>query len=156
MESEQNLFGVSLNRWRLEDQADLFDVSVSSIHKWIAEGYPSKSSLKEMIAWVRANRPLSNDKSLSDARRQKIEIETELRRLELLIKQGELIPRGEVSSLFTDRIMVIRSGLTNFHRVLPPKLTGRDPSEFGRIIKKEANALLERYSRRSGVLRGGK
>ena len=142
---------------KISEQADNFDTSVSSINKWAKEGYPVKGTLKEQIRWVRENRPLASDRTLTEARRQKIEVETELRRLELLIKQGELIPRSEVSALFTDRIIIIRSGLINFHRVLQAKLMGRDPHEFGAIIKKEATGLLERYSRRSGpLLKGGK
>lgn len=142
---------------KVQENANLFEVSTTTIKKWRKEGYPFTGTLPERIRWVRENKPLANDKSLTEARREKIEVETELRKLELLIKQGELIPRSEVSSLFTDRIMVIRSGLINLHRILQPKLAGHDEREFGPIIKKEGMNLLERYSRRSGpLLKGGK
>jgi hypothetical protein len=151
--SEQlNLLGVSFNSRTLEEQADLFEISISSLHKWASEGYPLKGSLKDQIRWVRENRPLASDKSLSEARREKIEVEIELRRLELLIKRGELIPRSEVSALFTDRLMIVRNGLLNLHRVVQAKLMGRDPHEVGSIIRQEAISVLERYSRRSGHL----
>ena len=140
---------------KVQENANLFEVSTTTIKKWKKEGYPFTGTLPEKIRWVRENKPLANDKSLTEARRQKIEVETELRRLELMIKRGDLIPRDEVSKLFTDRIMVIRSGLINFHRMLQPKLAGRDPHEFGPIIKKEAHLLMERYSRRSGSLLKG-
>ena len=153
MNTEQTtLFGLSVNTFTMEGLADIFDVSVSAIYKWGSEGFPIKGSLKAQIRWVRENRPLSSDKTLADARRQKIEIETELRRLELLIRQGELIAKTEVSALFTDRISIIRSGLVNFHRVIESKMMGHDLSELGGIVKGEAINLLERYSRRSGPL----
>jgi len=152
MEEQPNFFGPSCNNWTLEEQADLFDISLSGLNKWIGEGFPAKGSLKEKIRWVRENRPLASDNTLTEARRMKIEVETQLRRFDLLIKTGELIQRSEVVNLFTDRVMIMRSGLINFHRVIEAKMMGRDFSELGGIVKAEGKSLLERYSRRSGPL----
>ena len=142
---------------KIADQADVFDVSVSSINKWGGEGYPIKGTLKDQVRWVRQYRPLPSDVTLAGVRKEKIQVETELRKLELLIRQGELIRRSEVVELFADRLLIIRNGLLSLHRVLPPKLQGRDYSEFAPITKRVATELLERYSRRSGpLLKGGK
>jgi len=140
------------HRWTLEEQAGLFDITISSLHKWTAEGYPTQGTLKDMIRWVRANRPLLNDTTLSEARKEKVQVETELRRLELLIRRGELILKSQVSALFVERVMIVRSGLLNFHRVIESKMMGRDLSELGAIVKVEAHGLLDRYSRRTGIL----
>jgi len=141
---------------KILEQADLFDVSISSIKKWKDEGYPTRGPLKEQIQWVRKNRPLSSDPTLTEARRQKIEVETELRRLELLIRQGELIRRSEVLEQFLWRIQQVKQGLMSLNRSLPPQWVGKDAREMNAIIKKACFELLERYSRRSGVLKKNK
>jgi hypothetical protein len=155
METSPNLFGLDIEDRTYKDQADLFDISLSGLHKWADEGYPLKGSLKEQIHWVRENRPLGSDKTLTEVRREKIQIEIELRRVELLIRKGELVRRADVARLFSDRVSIVRSGLINFHRVIEAKLIGRDLHEVGPIIKEEAMGLLEKYSRKSGLLLKG-
>ena len=127
--------------------ADLFDVSVSSIKKWLKEGFP-KGGLKEQIRWVRENRPLTTTGTLAEARRDKIEVETQLRRLELLIKRGELISRQEIIRHNVGVISETKSFLLGLSRTLPPKIANSDPREQAGIIKKVILENLKKFHRR--------
>ena len=92
--------------------------------------------------------------TLTELKKEKMEIENELKRIELLLKKGELIPRHEVLQLFLDRISVVKSGLLSLHRSLVFKLDGQDPYAWSGIIKSEVYNLLNKFSRRSGPLKG--
>jgi hypothetical protein len=137
-----------------KELGNLFSVSLSSIKKWHAEGFP-REGLKEQIGWVRLNRAISSD-TLVEARKRKIAVETKLKELELMIKEGHLIQRAEVLQLFLDRISVVKSGLLSLHRSLVFKLDGQDPHAWSGIIKSEVYNLLNKFSRRSGPLKGKK
>jgi hypothetical protein len=91
--------------------------------------------------------------SLTELRKEKMRIENELKRIELLLKKGELIPRHEVLQLFLSRIQIVKSGLLGLHRSLAVSLRGKDPREMSDIIKRAVIDLLNRFSRRSGVLK---
>jgi hypothetical protein len=137
---------------RQKETANLFSVSVSTIKKWSAEGFPVKAELKEMIVWVRRNKPLVTSE-ITEARTRKINAEARLKELELMIKEKELIPRTEILQLFLDRIATVKSGLLSLHRILGPAIVGKDPREVSIIVKRAVINLLNKYSRRSGILR---
>lgn len=135
--------------------ANLFSSSVSTIKKWSAEGFPSKGELQEQIAWVRENRPLASS-AITDARTRKINAEARLKEFELMIKEGQLIPRAEVLEMFLWRVQTVKSGLMSLHKTLIHQLSGHDQNEWALIIKKACLDLLARYSRRSGILKKGR
>jgi len=135
--------------------ADLFSVSVSSIKKWDAEGFPVKGELKEQIAWVRANRPIASH-AITEARTRKINAEARLKELELMIKEGELVQRSEVLEHIKFIILETKNRFWLLRRTLPPKLSGRDSREWGDIIKAEVRQILENFSKamRKGARKG--
>ena len=142
---------------KISEQADLFDVSVSSIkNNWKENGYPIKGSLKEQVLWVRQNRPLASEQTLTDARRENISLKNRILEFEFLVRQGQLIERREVLNLFLGRISIVKSGLLNLHRTLIHQLVGHDEHEWSGIIRKACIELLEKFSRRSAILREGK
>ena len=98
---------------------------------------------------------------LNEARKEKVLVETELKRLQLLVEKKELIPRGEILQGYLDRIGAVKSGLTHLHRILPEKLEGKDQREMSAIIKEAVEDLLTKYSTPPGgilkqIIRGEK
>ena len=134
--------------------ASLFSASVSTIKKWHAEGFPVKGELKEMIAWVRFNRPLVTN-AITDARTRKINAEARLKELELMIKQGELLPRQQIVDHNCGIILATKSAFLQLNRTLPPKLAGiTEPRIQGDVIKKEVMIVLTNFHK--GISRGVK
>jgi hypothetical protein len=134
------------------EQAEIFDLSISGLKKWIAEGFPAKGTLREMVAWVRKNRPLTGN-TLTESRKRKIDAEAKLKELELMIKQGALISRDSVLREFLNRIYIVKAGLLGLPRSLPGKLVGKDGREMSMVIKRSVIDLLTKYSRKSGPLK---
>ena len=84
---------------------------------------------------------------LAEARRQKVLVETELKRLQLLLEKKELISRSEILGLFMTRLNQVKMGLTVLNRTLPPVLYGRNVREAMSVIKAACMELLNLYSR---------
>jgi DNA-binding transcriptional MerR regulator len=136
-----------------KEVANLFDVSISTIKKWSAEGFSIKGDLREQIGWVRLNRPLVTN-AITAARTRKIEVEAKLKELELLIKEGQLLPRAEVVDHNRFVILETKGAFLQLNRTLPPKLVGLEPREQGDIIKREVIGILMRFQQ--GYSRGKK
>lgn len=141
---------------RINEQADIFSCSASSIKKWALEGYPIKGSLKEQIAWVRTNKPLMDDRTLTNARREKIEIETELKKIQLLIQKGELVQRAEALQEFLWAAGIFKTTLLTWNRTLAPELAHKDAMTVAAILKHESSRLFDRISNPKGVFKNGK
>ena len=152
-DNQQTLFGSMPKRLTVEEMAEAFEISVSGLYKWQSEGFPLQGSLRDQVHWIRLNRPLVSDESLSQARLEKVRVETELKRLQFMVEKGRLIARDTVLKEFADRILIIKSGLVNFHRVIQSRMMGRDIGELGEVVKIEALSLLEKYSRKGGLLK---
>ena len=129
-----------------KEAANLFDVSISTIKKWSAEGFPIKGELREQIAWVRLNRPLVTN-AITAARTRKIEVEAKLKELELMIKEGELLPRSEVVDHLRFVILETKHRFLQLNRTLPPRLVGLESRQQGDVIKKEVIGILTRFHR---------
>lgn len=100
-------------------------------------------------------------KSLTETRRDltvlKInheDLKRQLTEIDLRIKLGELIDRSEVLGLFTYRIQIVKQGLLSFHRSLPPLLAGKDAREISDILRRKVLDLLDRFSEKTGILKG--
>jgi hypothetical protein len=127
-----------------KELADLFSASVSTIKKWSAEGFPIKGTLREQITWVRTNRPLVGS-PITDARTRKINAEARLKELELMLKEGQLLPRNEISEYIKFVIQDTKSSFLRLDRTLPPKLIGRDPRELSGIVKSEVRQIVKTF-----------
>lgn len=127
--------------------ANLFDVSVSTVKKWSGEGFSIKGELKEMIGWVRRFRPLVGSE-ITAARTRKINAEARLKELELMIKEGELLPRAEVVQHNVGLIHETKAHFLALNRTLPPRLVGKESRVQGDIIKFEVLRILKNFSRR--------
>ena len=137
--------------------AGLIGVSVRSVRNWQTEGCPGDRKgipLQEGFRWWRTNKSgIDAEQTIIDLKREKLMLENEKRRLELLIQKGEYIARSEILQLFLARISIIKQGLMGFHRALSPMLAGKDAREISNIIKRQVLDLLNRFSRRSGMLK---
>jgi hypothetical protein len=125
-----------------KELANLFSASVSTIKKWRGEGFPIKAELPEIIDWVRRFRPLAGSE-ITEARTRKINAEARLKELELMLKEGQLIPRDEILQLFLQRIAAVKSGLLSLHHTLGPAIVGKDPREVSIITKRAVINLLQ-------------
>lgn len=132
--------------------AEIFSCSVSTIKKWEPEGFPSKGTLREMVTWVRVNRPLATDKTITEARRRKLEAEARLKELDLMIREGELLPREEIAQHNAQIIQQTKQRFLLLNRTLPPKLARVETRAQGDIIKKEVRQILENFYR--GIRKG--
>lgn len=70
------------------------------------------------------------------------------RELEYRKKQGELVQKEEVESLFVGRILAVKQGLLSLERALPPELIScKSEREMAAVIRRSVRGLLEEYSR---------
>jgi hypothetical protein len=129
---------------KISEQADLFSTSLRSIHKWASEGFPIKGNLKSQVQWVRENRPLVGS-PIMDARTRKLSAEARLKELELLLKEGQLLPRQEISDYIGMCMMDAKNSFLRLDRTLPPKLIGKEPRELGDVVKSEVRQIIKTY-----------
>jgi len=141
-----------------QEFSDLVGVTTRTIRTKIYEGMPSLGRkgipfVEAFNWWMRNILGEGEGESLTDLKIEKFKIENELKRLQLLLQKGELIPRSEILQLFLERIATVKSGLLSLHRTLVPAISGKDEREVSVIVKRAVINLLNRYSSRSGVLK---
>jgi hypothetical protein len=134
-----------------KELAYAFSTSESSLKKWTQEGFPIKGDLRGQIKWVRENRPLVS-RGITDARTRKITAEARLKELDLMIREGELLPRGEIAQHNAQIIQQTKQRLLLLRRTLPPKLVGLEIRQMPDVIKREIRQILENFYR--GIKRG--
>lgn len=108
---------------------------------------------KGLIAYYRKSAEGGGSISQADARTKLIEVQRELKQFQLEREQGLWIPRDEVLGEFLRRIAIVKSGLLSLPRSLPGRLNGKDPRETGQVIRRAVITLLEKFSRKGGVLK---
>ena len=141
-----------------EELANVCEVTKEGLRQWVQEGLPkagrNKYDLALVIAWVRRNKPLKGITSdLTGERTKFVQIQRELKTLELMVKRGDLIAREEVLGEFMNRIGIVKQGLLSLHRYLPPILGGLEPKQMAGVIKKYCHELLDKFSRKGGILK---
>ncbi len=107
-------------------------------------------AVKKMIQYYREQ---AATPSLIEARQENISLKNNLLELEYLVESKKLISKEEISAEFVFRIQMVKQGLLSLHRMLPGQLVGKDPREMSDIIRRAAIQLLERFSRKSGLLK---
>ena len=127
-----------------KDLAYSFSTSESSLKKWTVEGFPIRGDLREQIKWVRENRPMVGS-GITDARTRKITAEARLKELELMLREGALLPRQSISDYIGLCMMECRDAYLRLARSLPSKLTGRDSREMSSIIRGEIRAIIKTF-----------
>jgi hypothetical protein len=127
-----------------KDLAHCFSTSESSLKKWVQEGFPIKGDLRGQIKWVRENRPLVSC-GITDARTRKITAEARLKELELMLKEGALLPRQPISDYIGFCMVECRDNFLRLARSLPSKLAGRDPREMPSILKAEIRLIIKTF-----------
>ncbi len=145
-EVAQPYFGISWRRYRQMAKEGI----VPEPDKGIIDFVPAA---KGLIDYYRKLAEGSGSLSLTDERTELVKIQRQLKTLELEIKQGELIPRALVLDEFLSRIHAVRSGLMSLPRSLPQMFVGLEAREIGEILKKEIHGLLEKFSRKGGILK---
>lgn len=141
-----------------KEVAGILEVSVSGFKNWLSEGCPGqlgkgRYDLATIVAWARRNKPLEGGTTITHLRGTNLELKNDILRMEKLIKEGELIPRKSVLEEFQARIFLVKSGLLQLGRSLPPRLAGKEGWEMNGIIKNFVYQLLAKFSRKGGALK---
>ena len=134
----------------------LWDISRVTLGTWVTEGFPQlkrgKYPLFAGAEWVRKFKT-ETDASMAEAKKREMTARASLRELELLVKEGKLIARDEVLQAFVERIHATKTGLTAFSRKLAPLVANKPERECMEIMNREIDELLQRFSRKGGVLK---
>lgn len=119
-----------------------------------ADGSFSKAALDKWLA-LKGRKPKPSSPDILEALRDQKEA-ADLRyrlarayREELLIEQmkGTVVPREEVLTEWTARVLELKSGLMNWKDRLAGVLAGKDAAEIRLILEAETWLLLDSYSR---------
>lgn len=147
------VFGISSRRYR-QLSKEYFDPAAEI---YIPEPQAGKidfvRATKGLIAYYRKSAEGGGSISQADARTKLIEVQRELKQFQLEREQGLWIPRDEVLGEFLRRIAIVKTGLLSLPRSLPGRLSGKDPRETGQVIRRAVITLLEKFSRKGGVLK---
>lgn len=82
--------------------------------------------------------------SLADAKQRKIELETQLKQLELDSRRGELVSKAATDAAFFAAARRVRDGLFNLpDRVSGPLSAGMDQHAVHNLLTKELRQILE-------------
>lgn len=142
----QKVFGFSSRRYRQL-------ASEGHVPEVVAGKIDFVASAKAVIEYYRKLAEGSGSITLVDERQQLVKVQRQLKELELLVKQGEIIPRETILQEFLARIYAVKGGLLSLHRSLPPQLAGKDARDMAGVIKKQCRQLLDKFSRKGGVLK---
>ncbi len=151
------------NEVKLEDVSQkVFGISSRWYRQLVKEGLAPEvirgqidfvAAAKALIDYYRKLSEGQGSLTLTDERKELVKVQRQLKELEFLVKKGKLIPRENVLQEFLNRIAVVKTGMLSLSRSLPGKLTNKDGREMGVVIKRQVIQLLEKFSRRGGVLK---
>ncbi len=142
----QKVFGISPRRYRqLAKEEKVPDVVKGKIDFVQAS--------KALIEYYRQLAAGQGSLSTTDLRNENLQLKNDMLRMENMVKEGQIISRDSVLQEFLNRIAIVKAGLLSLPRTLPGRLTGKDGREMGLIIRRAVIGLLDKYSRRGGVLK---
>ncbi len=131
-------------------------VSVRTIGRWCKEydiRYPDGSFNVQMLAELAADRQDHNSDPKNPLKRRLMESDlkfkqarSELMRMQLAVKKGELLRREDVEARGLQRVMEVRRVLLSLVRKLPPLLRGRSMTDMISIVRKEVYYCLEVFA----------
>lgn len=148
-----------------QEIADLFDVSTSTLSKWIKRGCPvdlaatrkqsHKFDAAEVAAWMKSNGVTGDmgrpPEPLSDELKE-LKIRKELALVlryerENAVEDGKLIDAVTEQSRDIAKIMAVRNRLSGLGASIAPQLVGLDSgAEAQTIIDNEVAAILKQFS----------
>jgi DNA-binding transcriptional regulator YiaG len=131
-----------------KEAADYCGVSTRTMREWEkqdtlrdADGNYIKSRLDERVAAREIDgNPLRTRLLTADAEYK--ETKSELARMQLAVRTGELLPRGDVEAGRLARVVETRRTLLAIVRKLPPLLGGRTQAQMTAIIRREVYQTL--------------
>lgn len=149
--------------------SEVMGISVPTLRKYVNNfGAPQHSHglycLKDFVRWYLKSYGVAlesgDDQESADEsdegslKRRQTKAETRYREakaaqaeLQLKIMRGEYLPKEEVESEWASRVSAVRVGLLNFAKSLPLDLVGKDAPEIEVVLRREAESLLNEYSR---------
>ncbi len=144
--------------------AQLIDVSLTTIDKWLQKGLPYKEKgdkgkgykfyFPEVMEWIIQNklkRLNVDSSSLEEIRKRKELADARLKELELDKRRGKLIEKTEVEKLLIEIGNAFKKKLLSWMSKLPPRLEKKNKREILKILDEEINELLEDFHKH-GVL----
>lgn len=138
-----------------------FDVSLTTISNWLAEGMPYirkggrgqvyDFDVKKVEGWVNKYKlPAStNDMSYAEARRRRESALAAIKELDLQLKQGRLINTEKAQKEWQRVLSIIRNRLLGLPTKLTPVVYGcGSPGEVFTLLKKEIHHVLDELGSR--------
>ena len=142
---------------KTREVAEFFGVSNRTVQNWHNAGCPrirrGVFDLKAVHEWWFAN--IAEPSTKNDVGGQLYTARCEYwiakaKRMELDAKkaEGQMLPKNEVITQWTARVIELTSGLEGLVDRLPPLLAGLSPKRMQPVIKREIRHLRETYARR--------
>jgi len=148
--------------------SEIMGISIPTLRKYVNNfGAPQHSHglyrLKDFVQWYLKSYGIASESGEQDdgaesdegsLKRRQTKAETRYREakaaqaeLQLKILRGEYLPREEVEAEWASRVSAVRVGLLNFAKALPLDLVGKDAQGIEVVLRREAESLLNEYSR---------
>jgi len=127
--------------------AELFDVDVRTVQRWIRDGLPRTEKgfydLAQIVSWWKKR----NDERFKNDPEKKWNHEHArwralLRKLQYKVKAGELIPREEVESEWLSILTTVKKKLLNLGPRIAPQVVGQEIHVVEKIITENVRDLL--------------
>lgn len=141
-----------MSAWNAKQLAEALGLTTQRIGQLVKEEVipkPTKQGHDPMTAipaYLRFLKQSLTGKDLDAARIAKYEIETELRRLELRRREGELIAVTACANIWERVAVAIRSKLLALPTKFAPLVTGREPRECAAILQRGVHEALTELS----------
>ncbi len=103
-------------------------------------------AVRSLLDYFREQIKKGESATLQSERKKKVEIERRIKELKLMLREGELIPRSDLSGLISERKTMVERGLNSLYRVLVKRLPGKDQREMSLIIETEVRKLLNKFA----------
>ncbi len=93
------------------------------------------------------------DQILLELKKEKLELENEVKRIHLAVEKKLMLSREEVSQKVNEMIYATKTAYLSQPRRLSQKLVGKTEREIFQIIEEDCEDFLGRFWREGGVLK---
>lgn len=142
--------------WSQKEAAEYVDRDVRTIRRWLKDGMSQVQAdgrigyHKAVLEFFKA----SEGKSPLPARQRDLEAQADLRetkaklaKLELAIKEGELIRKDEIEQQRVQRILIVKRALRGFGRKLAPRLAKiKSPRKIQALIDSDIVTIIQIFA----------
>ncbi len=142
-----------MNSWHTKQVAEALELTPQRVGQLVKEGVipqPSKQGHDPMTAipaYLRFVKQSLTGDDLKAAQIAKYQVETELRRLELRRREGELIAVSACAAIWERVAVAIRAKLLALPTKMAPQVEGRSVREASVVLQRQMHEALTELSR---------